>query len=620
MNAATALTAPLAALPAAPRAVTSRGWRGPVIIVWLVIWAALVLVNLDAIGLAEFHDPDDELRLVQVRDLIAGQGWFDLHQYRVDAASGGVPMHWSRLVDAPIAAVILVLRPLLGAATAESAALVAIPGLTLLAVLALIGWMASRTLLPSARIFPVLAAGLSAPVIVQVLPLRIDHHGWQIVLCLAAVAAFLDPDERRGGWLSGAALAAWMAISFEGLPFSAWFIAVLALWTLADLSMRVRLVATMQSLAVSSLVLFLATRGVGDLAQHCDAIAPVHLAMFGWGALAIATPAVLKPQSRIALGAGLAAAAAGALALVAVAAPQCAAGSFDMLDPVVRGFWYDNVKEGKPLWEAEWHLMAQYAVPPLLGLWAALSLARSARGPQRRWWIFYALMLGGGIALSVAVTRSAAFSGALAALPLGWRLAAWIGGLRRPASPVLRAGELVGVAMLMFCAVFPVIPALAVESLFSNKVAEAAGKDMSLACSVKRAGGVLDALPGRGILAPLDFGPNVLLHSNKTVLATGHHRGAAAMRDVIDAFTGSPERTRAIMARNGLRYVMICPKVQEMDLYRARAPRGFAAQMLAGRVPAWLRPVPLPAASGLRMWELAGEPAIRPAGTSAPRR
>ena len=162
-----------------------------------------------------------------------------------------------------------------------------------------------------------------------------------------------------------------------------------------------------------------------------------------------------------------------------------------------------------------------------------------------------------------------------------------------------------GVAALIFSVLLPVMPVMGVESLFDNTIAEGANKDASLACSVRKAGNTIDLLPAGDILAPLDFGPNVLLNSNKGVLATGHHRGAKAMRDVIDAFIGTPAQARAIMHKHKLRYLMICPKVQEMDLYRKRAPKGFAAQLLDGQVPAWLRPVPLPAASGLRMWALA---------------
>ena len=72
---------------------------------------ALLALCLHAAGgfptlTAATGDNDSMLRLVEIRDLIAGQGWFDLHQYRM-GPQGGFVMHWSRLVDAPIAAIIL---------------------------------------------------------------------------------------------------------------------------------------------------------------------------------------------------------------------------------------------------------------------------------------------------------------------------------------------------------------------------------------------------------------------------------------------------------------------------------------------------------------------------------
>ena len=70
------------------------------------------------------------MRLMQVRDWIAGQSWFDVTQYRLNPPSGG-PMHWSRLVDIPIAAVMLIARPLAGQHGAETAALIVVPLATL---------------------------------------------------------------------------------------------------------------------------------------------------------------------------------------------------------------------------------------------------------------------------------------------------------------------------------------------------------------------------------------------------------------------------------------------------------------------------------------------------------
>jgi len=43
---------------------------------------------------------------MQVRGLLHGQGWYDLRQYRMNPP-GGANIHWSRLVDLPIAGLIL---------------------------------------------------------------------------------------------------------------------------------------------------------------------------------------------------------------------------------------------------------------------------------------------------------------------------------------------------------------------------------------------------------------------------------------------------------------------------------------------------------------------------------
>jgi hypothetical protein len=588
--------------PVRAQAGKQGNWPALVLPIWAALYGLLIAVGFERWTELRFHDPDDQLRLQQVRDLLAGQGWFDLHQYRIDDVGGGVLMHWSRLVDLPIAAVMLTARPLLGDHGAELAALLVVPALTLLAILVLAGWIGARVLPRAALPIALLAVAVAIPVLVQVQPGRIDHHGWQIALALAAMAGFLVRNEKRGGWLTGAALAGWMAISFEGVPLSAWIVAVLALAALADPRMRPRLVAAMQGLALVSIGLFGLTRGIGDLANHCDAIAPVHLAAFAWGAAAITCAHFSRPFSRVALLAGLVIAALGAVAIVAGAAPHCTSGSFAMLDPVVREIWYDNVHEGKPIFTSDWHLAAQYVLPPLVGLAAAIRLGRRSEGARRRWWVVYAAVLAGALAVSLAVARAASISSVLAALPLGWQLAQWLAALRRPPHLLLRAAELVAVAAMIFTVLLPAVPVLALENLLKQTPAAAPAPAAEAPCSVRPARAILAALPPGGVLAPLDLGPDILVNTDRAVLATGHHRGARAMRLLIDAFSGSPEEARTIMRARNLRYLAICPSLQELDLYRERAPAGFAAQLQEGRVPAWLQPVPMPAASGIRLW------------------
>jgi hypothetical protein len=72
------------------------------------------------------------MRLQQVRDWLAGQSWFDTRQYRV-LPPEGISMHWSRYIDAGIAAILVPASWLLSPTGAEHAAVILWP--TLLACL-----------------------------------------------------------------------------------------------------------------------------------------------------------------------------------------------------------------------------------------------------------------------------------------------------------------------------------------------------------------------------------------------------------------------------------------------------------------------------------------------------
>ncbi|MCI4645504.1 MAG: hypothetical protein MRY64_12040, partial [Hyphomonadaceae bacterium] len=73
---------------------------------------------------------DDLMRLVQVRDLLAGQAWMDVSQDRFLTPEGGA-MHWSRIPDILLGGLILLFTPFLGPEGAEHAALIAWPYLLL---------------------------------------------------------------------------------------------------------------------------------------------------------------------------------------------------------------------------------------------------------------------------------------------------------------------------------------------------------------------------------------------------------------------------------------------------------------------------------------------------------
>jgi hypothetical protein len=56
------------------------------------------------------------------------------------------------------------------------------------------------------------------------------------------------------------------------------------------------------------------------------------------------------------------------------------------------------------------------------------------------------------------------------------------------------------------------------------------------------------------------------------------------------------------MRRHNASLLLICPGFPESTVYLSEAPKGFYAQVLHGKVPAWLEPMTLPANSPYRLW------------------
>ena len=111
-----------------------RHWKWVVLIVWLGFCGWFIANRWADIRWFNLPDTDDNMRIMQVRGLLHGQGWFDLRQHRMNPPFGA-NIHWSRLVDLPIAGLILVLRPLLGGAAAERWAVAIAPMLPYLLLL-----------------------------------------------------------------------------------------------------------------------------------------------------------------------------------------------------------------------------------------------------------------------------------------------------------------------------------------------------------------------------------------------------------------------------------------------------------------------------------------------------
>src|SRR6266849_10510789 len=87
------------------------------LLIWLVAASAAAVSYWDRLD-DSFLSPDNAMRLVEVRALLDGAPWFDPHEPRI-APPLGYDTHWSRLIDAGIAGLIVLFRQLVAPDLAE---------------------------------------------------------------------------------------------------------------------------------------------------------------------------------------------------------------------------------------------------------------------------------------------------------------------------------------------------------------------------------------------------------------------------------------------------------------------------------------------------------------------
>jgi hypothetical protein len=442
------------------------------------------------------------------------------------------------------------------------------------------------------------AAPLSLGVLKQMRPLRIDHHGWQIVLALTAILAALDERPRRSGLIAGAALALWMNISIEGLPFAAAVGALFAWQWLSDPNATERLKSYLAALAIVSVLAFGLTHAPSTWAsQPHDVVTLAHLVGFtaaAAGSAILVRPSLDKLQLR--LGA-LALLGLGALATMFATDPHWLQGPFASLDPLIREFWYYGTDEGLPMWRIGPYEDAMALAQPLVGL-AGVSVAVLRQRDRRNVWFIYGSLLLAATLASVFVIRWATTASVLAlpATALLCELA-----LRRARSltsvPVRVVATTASICVMTPAYAFPV-SVMPQNPRFEHAVTSVKS------CTEKKELDRLGVLPAGLIAAPLDITPAIILLSPHKALASGHHRNREGMLDVIRLFLFSPDQGKEIIERRHADYVVFCPHAPESIRYSVHGPHGLAAMLETGRSPPWLEPVHIPGVTRLQVFRV----------------
>jgi len=254
-----------------------RHWRWVIVAAWLLYVAWIIFNRLGPIQAFALGDTDDNLRMAQVRALLGGQGWYDLVQHRFDPVHGGANIHWSRLVDLPLAGLVLLMQPFVGGADAERIAAAAAPLLPLLLLMFCLALTMKRLVGPRSWPLPIIGLLCAYSAIGMFAPLRIDHHGWQLAFLGLAVSAVADPKRARGGAVLGIATGLSLSVGLEMMIYLALLGAATVLMWVADREERPRLAAYAASLVATTGAGFLVFASNANWLAVCDALSPVWL-------------------------------------------------------------------------------------------------------------------------------------------------------------------------------------------------------------------------------------------------------------------------------------------------------------------------------------------------------
>lgn len=593
-----ARAAPLA--PSRPR--VSLGLAGQIVLLVLLA-AALAAPAVGLVWRGGFADPDDALRLAEVRAWLAGQSWFDVTAYRLDPPHGA-SMHWSRLVDVPNA-LLIELFARLAPGRAEALDAIVLP-LACLAGLGLgLARLATLLLGPSARPVAIFGLLLCSATMAQVQPGHIGHHAPETLLLVWAVYAALAAfDAHRAGAaaIAGLLVALALAISLETLPLLATLCGLMVLvWVRRGAPMAPALASFGAGLALGVAALFLLTVPPARwMAPTGDALGRGHVCAALLGGVGVVGLAAARDRlatrgrrlaATLALGVVLAAA-------VARVAPEVLRGPFAQVDPLVRSIWLDHVVESKSLPEiarqAPMLALALFA-PTALGCLALVTGAvRAARVRRDEIGVLRLAALAGlvlvGLALGIWQVRAFASVGPLAVC--GGLLA--VESVRRraasPASKVLAPAVLLPFTVLGWALVLPADPAPTSTSAHACLRPDALAPLATLAA-------------GRAV-APLQVGSHLVATTALDPFAGPYHRNNDGNRFALDVWAAPPAVAARLLEDRNVRYVLVCTGEGDPAAVAARAPAGLAAALLRGDPPAFLSPVPLPAPTPYRVYEM----------------
>ncbi|MES2907180.1 MAG: hypothetical protein V4691_09210 [Pseudomonadota bacterium] len=555
---------------------------------------AVALIWFGQIGAAHrvlfdglLRDTDDAMRLVEIRDFLAGQSWFDLTQHRLDPPHG-VLMHWSRLIDAPVAGLILLFKIFTSQEAAERIARLVWPALLQAGFFASL-LVLTRQLVGRVALFPAaILIGFSWILATQFEPGRLDHHSAQMLLSVL-VLVFINASATnpRIAFFAGLSGAVMLAIGFEGLAVMALAgLYVFLLWIFAKENAAARFLHFGLGLTFSTVLIYVLTVPSQLYLQiFCDAQSFLSFAvMCVSGIIAIALSSSGRfldtPSKRI-----IGAIAFGAIAccLLYQPASQCFGGPFSAVPQDLKTSWLDRVNENIGLFE---HLKGNFwaylpfAAPIILGLFCLIAAAYFQTG----WpWILLTALAALHVVLTFEHLRVVSYASMFAIPGIAWCIVR----LREKSQ------------VMMAVAYITAIPAF--WAIIGNAMGDTPPPAANT-CNTPKNYTALTELPASTILAPGDMGPHLLAFTQHSVFGAPYHRNVDGIRFTFKALFSKYSEVVPKLREKKPAYIVLCKDLGELRGIQKEAPDSLAARLLRNEKLKGLKKVDLK--TELQVWKV----------------
>jgi hypothetical protein len=532
---------------------------------------------------------DDIMRLLSVRDWLDGQGWFDVRQYRLIPPEG-VSLHWSRYIDAGIAAIIVPMSWFFGPETAEQIAVTAWPTLIMVITLSAIGF-------GTRRVFGV-AAACFAMLCTVIWPLtadlhssagNLDHHNVQFLMMVFMAFAVIWPSRPiAAGFVGGFAGAFSLAIGLESLVFIVGVGLVVLVRSAFTASNQARhmLIAFCLALGGGSVVLWLGQTGPDiRMTLMCDQLAPPTLSLVVIAmAASLLSVAVARGQARPVLSLGVAVAVTlSGLVLAWPLVGHCLAGPYAQIPPDLQELISSQITEAKPgiVYAISKPAVALVFVLPIFAalISGVLIWAQTRREPMGKPLGLLLVLCFIGVPMMLLQMRTVIISATVVPM-IGGAVIAHLG-RRYFATRDLKDGLLALVVALTIVSPVTFVQALT-PILPSSESTSAAIQDD---CRSYTSLNALNDVPPAVILTHINYGPSLMWATHHATLSAPYHRSTDAFMNGIIPFQMDAEDMKAYTLNTPATHLLLCRGYS----YQSAFVRGLAM----GDTVDWLRPIPL---------------------------